>query len=207
MRQPATRMALLEGRARRAIARRGADLLRGKREALAAELFTVVKKVVTGRERLDAALRESTRALALARGLEGEAGLASLAIAAARDIPVDIELRKVWGIPVPEIAAPRLVRAVDARGVSPVGVSLGAHAAATRHEEALEVMLGIVSDEARLRRLGDELKKTSRRIAALEEVVIPAMDADLARISLALEERALEDLARRKRFKGHRPRP
>jgi H(+)-transporting ATP synthase subunit D len=204
MRQPATRMALLEGRARRAVARRGADLLRGKREALAVELLAVVRDVVAGRERLDTALRAAVRALALARGLEGEPALLSLALAAARDIPVDVELRKVWGIPVPQIAAPRLLRALDARGVSPVGVSLGAHAAATRHEEALEILLGVISGEVRLRRLGEELKKTSRRIAALEEVVIPAMDADLSRISLALEERALEDLARRMRFKKKR---
>jgi V/A-type H+-transporting ATPase subunit D len=204
MRQPATRMALLEGRARRAIARRGADLLRGKREALATELFAVVRDVVAGRERLEAALREGVRALALARGLDGEGALASLALAAGRDIPLAIELRKVWGIPVPEISAPRLVRTLDARGVSPVGVSLGAHAAAARHEEALEVLLSVVSGEARLHRLGEELRKTSRRIAALEDVVIPAMDADLARIALALEERALEDLARRKRFKSSR---
>jgi V/A-type H+-transporting ATPase subunit D len=197
-------MALLETRARRAVARRGAELLRGKREALAVELFRVARDAVAGRERLDGALREGVRALALARGLEGEPGLASLALAAARDIPVEIELHKVWGIPVPGIAAPRLVRAVDARGVSPLGVGLAPHAAATRHEEALEALLAAVSNEVRLARLGDELRKTSRRIGALEEVVIPALDADLRRIALALEERAREDLARRKRMKSRR---
>jgi V/A-type H+-transporting ATPase subunit D len=201
---PATRSALLENRARRQIARRGAELLRDKREALASELFTVVRDVLARREKLDVALRDATRALALARAVDGEESLASLALAAGRpgDIPLEIELRKVWGIPVPEVRAPRLARAIDARGVSPVGVGLAAHAAATLHEEALEHLLAVCSSEVRLRRLGEELRKTSRRIAALEEVLIPAIERELRRVGQVLEERAREDLARRKRFKS-----
>lgn len=198
---PATRSALLENRARRQVARRGAELLRDKREALAGELFAVVKDVVARREKLELALREATRTLALARALDGEEALASLALAAGRDVPLEIEVKKVWGIPVPEVSAPRLARAIDARGVAPEGFGLAAHATATRHEEALELLLGVCSVEVRLRRLGEELRKTSRRIAALEEVVIPAIDRELRRVGMTLEERAREDLARRKRFK------
>lgn len=198
---PATRSALLENRARRQVARRGAELLRDKREALATELFAVVKDVVARREKLDLALREATRALALARALDGEEALASLALAAGRDVPLEIEVKKVWGIPVPEVSAPRLARAIDARGVAAAGVGLTAHATAIRHEEALELLLEVCSVEVRLRRLGEELRKTSRRIAALEEVVIPAIDRELRRVGMTLEERAREDLARRKRFK------
>lgn len=199
---PATRSALLENRARRQVARRGAELLRDKREALATELFAVVRDVVARREKLDDTLREATRALALARALDGEESLASLALAAGRDVPLEMDVHKVWGIPVPEVRAPRLARAIDARGVSPVGVGLAAHAAATRHEEALEQLLAVCSSEVRLRRLGEELRKTSRRIAALEQVVIPAIDVELRRVAQTLEERAREDLARRKRFKS-----
>jgi V/A-type H+-transporting ATPase subunit D len=201
---PATRSALLENRARRQVARRGAELLRDKREALATELFAVVKDVVARREKLEEALRDATRHLALARALDGEETLASLALVAGREVPLEIDVKKVWGIPVPEVRAPRLARAIDARGVAPAGVGLVAHAAATRHEESLELLLGVCSVEVRLRRLGEELRKTSRRIAALEEVVIPAIDRELRRVSMTLEERAREDLARRKRFKAKR---
>lgn len=201
---PATRSALLDHRARRQIARRGAELLRDKREALAGELFAVVRDVLARREKLDESLREATRALVLARAVDGEEALASLALAAGRpgDIPLEIELHKVWGIPVPEVRAPRLARPIDARGVSPAGVGLAAHVAATRHEEALERLLAVCSAEVRLRRLGEELRKTSRRIAALEEVLIPAIEHELRRVGQVLEERAREDLARRKRFKS-----
>lgn len=203
-RQAPTRMSLLATRARRGIAEKGAALLRGKREALASEFFRLMQGVVAGRARLDESLREASRSLTLARALDGEEPLASLALAAAREIPVDIEPRKVWGVPIPEVRGPRLVRAVDARGSSPLDWSLGAADAVRRHEEALEVLLEICSREIRLERLGAEIRKTSARINALEQALIPRLTVEARRIALALEEREREDLSRLKRFKGKR---
>lgn len=160
--------------------------------------------LIAGREQLEQSLRLAARALTLARSLEGEEALVSLALAAARQIPVEIEPRKVWGIPTPEVTGPRLLRSPDARGASPRGFSLGAAEAARCHEEVLEVLLNICSREIRLRRLGEEIQKTSRRINALEQFVIPRLDRELSRIELALEEREREDLSRLKRFKARR---
>lgn len=199
-----TRMSLLATRARREIAKKGATLLRGKREALASEFFRLMHGVVAGRARLDETLREASRALTLARALDGDDRLGSLALAAGREIPVEIEPRKVWGVPTPEVRGPRLVRAVDARGSSPLDWSLGAAEAARRHEEALEVLLEICSREIRLERVGAEIRKTSARINALEQALIPRLEAEARRIALSLEEREREDVSRLKRFKEKR---
>ncbi|MBI2372066.1 MAG: V-type ATP synthase subunit D [Deltaproteobacteria bacterium] len=201
---PATRMGLLSIRGRRQIAVKGAGLLRGKREALANEFFRLMRGVIAGRERLEESLREASRVLTLARALEGEEVLGSLALAAAREIPVEIEQRKVWGVPTPEVTGPRLLRSHDARGTSPVGWGLGAAEAARRHEEVLEILLTICSREIRLRRLGEQIQKTSRRINALEEFLIPRLEQEMTRIALALEEREREDIVRLKRFKAKR---
>lgn len=203
-RLPPTRMSLLGTRERRAIAVKGAGLLRGKREALASEFFRLMQGVIAGRERLEESLRGAARALTLARALEGEETLASLALAAAREIPVEIEQRKVWGIPTPEVRGPRLLRSPDARGASPLGWGLGAAEAARRHEEALEILLTICSREIRLKRLGEEIRKTSARINALEQILIPRLGGEMRRIELVLEEREREDLSRLKRFKARR---
>jgi V/A-type H+-transporting ATPase subunit D len=159
---------------------------------------------VAGRERLDASLRLATRALTLARAIEGEETLLSLALAGAREIPVEIEPRKLWGVPTPEVTGPRLLRSPDARGPSPQGFSLGAAEAARTHEEALETLLAICSREIRLRRLGEEIRKTSRRINALEQFLIPRLHGEAARIELVLEEREREDRSRLKRLKSRR---
>jgi len=201
-RVPPTRMGLLSTRARRWIAVKGAGLLRSKREALASDFFKLMHGLIAGRERLEESLRTASKALTLARALEGEEALVSLALAGAREIPVEIERRKVWGIPTPEVTGPRLLRSSDARGASPHGFNLGAAEAARVHEEALEILLTICSKEIRLRRLGEEIRKTSRRINALDQFLIPRLDREMSRIELALEEREREDLSRLKRFKA-----
>ncbi len=78
-RTPATRTALLEVRDRLGLAGKGARLLRGKREVLATEFFRLMREVMQGRERLDAALQDAGRALTVARARDGRPGLESLA--------------------------------------------------------------------------------------------------------------------------------
>jgi V/A-type H+-transporting ATPase subunit D len=195
-------MGLLTTRARRGIAVQGTRLLRSKREVLTLDFFRLVHGLMAGRERLEESLRLASKALTLARALEGEEALGSLALAAARDIPVEIGRRKVWGIPMLDVTGPRLLRPRNARGASPHSVHLGAAEAARTHEEALEILLTICCREIRLRRLGEEIRKTSRRINALEQSLIPRLEGDMSRIELALEEREREDRSRLKRFKA-----
>lgn len=191
-------------RGRRQVARKGAELLRSKREALASEFVRLTRGVIAGREQLATRLREATRALTLARALHGDETLVSLALASARDIPLAIERRKVWGIPSPEVKGPQLVRASDARGASPVGWGLAAADAARRHEEAVDTLIAISSQEMRLKRLGEEIRNASRKINALEQVLIPGLDQAIGRIEVALEEREREAIGRLKRFKASR---
>jgi V/A-type H+-transporting ATPase subunit D len=199
-------MGLLDARARLRTARKGARLLRGKREVLAGEFFRLMGEVMSGRARLDEALREAGRSLAVARSLSGAPALESLALAAAREVPVEVSHRRVWGVPVPRVSAPRLSRAADARGASPVGWGLSALDAARRHEEALELLLDICSREFHLQRLGEEIQETSRRINALEQLLIPRLGGEAGRVEQALEERAREDAVRLKRFAAKRGR-
>ncbi len=197
-------MGLLEVRGRRGVASRGARLLRAKREVLASELWKLVREVLEGRARLDEALRAAVKALELARALDGDEVLASLAVPAARAVPVAVTARRVWGVPTPAVRSPPLARAADRRGTSPTSWGLAGAAAARRHEEALEVLLTIASRELHLSRLGDEIQETSRRINALEQLVLPALGAEASRIGAALEERDREDAVRLARFRGRR---
>jgi V/A-type H+-transporting ATPase subunit D len=203
-RTPTTRMGLLEVRGREGIASKGARLLRAKREVLAGELWKLMREVLAGRARLDEVLREAVKALGLARALDGDEMLASVALPAGREVPLQVTLRRVWGVPTPSVSAPPLVRAADERGSSPTSWGLAGTEAARRHEEALEVLLRIASRELHLARLGEEIQATSRRINALEQLVLPALAAEAARVEAALEERDREDVVRLKRFRARR---
>lgn len=205
-RTPTTRMGLLEVRGRADVASKGARLLRAKREVLAGELWKLMREVLAGRARLDEVLRGAVKALGLARALDGEEALASVALTAGREVPLQVRVRRVWGVPTPSVAAPALIRAADERGSSPTSWGLAGVEAARRHEEALEVLLRIASRELHLARLGEEIQATSRRINALEQLVLPALTAESGRIEAALEERDREDVVRLKRFRARRPR-
>jgi V/A-type H+-transporting ATPase subunit D len=196
-----TRMALLETRARLAVAASGVRLLRGKREVLASELFALARDAIAGRERLNRVLLEASRALLVARAREEHDLLEALAVASARDVAVELRQRRVWGVPVSEVSAPSLLRASDARGAAPATWGLTAAETAARHESALDVLVGIASRERLLVRLGEEIQETSRRINALEQLVLPRLQRDAARISRALDERAREDVLRLKRLR------
>lgn len=205
-RGPTTRMGLLEVRGRREVAARGARLLRAKREVLAGEIWRMMRDVLAGRARLDEALRDAVKALALSRALDGEGALESLAAVASRDVPVRVRVRRVWGVATPSVEAAPLPRAADARGTSPASWGPAGAEAARRHEEALDVLLRIASRELHLARLGEEIQETSRRINALEQVLLPALAAEGARIETALDERDREDAVRLKRLRRKRGR-
>jgi V/A-type H+-transporting ATPase subunit D len=193
-------------RARREVASKGARLLRAKREVLAGELFKMMREVLEGRARLDEVLREAVKALGLARALEGGDLLESLAVTAGREVPLEVTARRVWGVPTPVVSAPALVRAPEARGSSPTSWGPSSAEAARLHEEALEILLRIASRELHLARLGEEIQETSRRINALEQLLLPQLSGEEGRIESALDERDREDAVRLKRFRAKRER-
>jgi len=205
-RSPTTRMGLLDVRARRTVASRGARLLRAKREVLAGEIWRLMREVLEGRAKVDDALREAVKALALAKAVRGEEALDSLSLVAGREVPVRVTVRRVWGVPTPSVEAPPLARHADGRGSSPASWGPAGAAAARRHEEALEALLRIASRELHLARLGEEVQDTSRRINGLEQLVLPALGREAARIEAALDERDREDAVRLKRLRAGRAR-
>ena len=57
-----------------------------------------------------------------------------------------------------------------------------------------------------LARLGEEIHETSRRVNALEQLLLPALGAETARLEAALDERDREDAVRLKRLRHERAR-
>jgi V/A-type H+-transporting ATPase subunit D len=66
---------------------------------------------------------------------------------------------------------------------------------------ALATLLGIASRELHMARLGEEIRATSRRIDALEQLVLPELSGEARRVAGALEERDREDAVRLRRFR------
>ena len=72
---------------------------------------------------------------------------------------------------------------------------------ADRFERILDVIIAYADIETRLKRLGEEIQKTNRRVNALEQITVPALREQVAYIRMTLDERAREDLFRLKKVK------
>jgi V/A-type H+-transporting ATPase subunit D len=139
--------------------------------------------------------------LSLAKAVEGRQALEAAALAERRPVVVDVEIRNIWGIKVPEVRAQRARRSFLERGLSPTAVSVRTLESQEAFEEVLSAILDVASTELRLRKIGEEIKKTTRRVNALEQVVIPRIRAEIRYINDVLEQRAREDVFRLKRIK------
>ncbi len=62
-------------------------------------------------------------------------------------------------------------------------------------------MLDLAPRELRLRRIGEDIRRTNRRVNALEQQLIPRLEAQARYIHQVLEERARDDVIRLKRLK------
>lgn len=197
-----TRMNLLARKGQVSLARQGVDLLKKKRDALVSEFFSVVRSNLGSRQRLNAASQEAVELLNLAVGLEGRPFLESLGLAGRRDIDLEVSERNVWGIKIPEIGGPSLRRKEFERGYSPASASARGLGASSLFEEVLDLMVEVAGSETRIKKLGSEIKKTTRRVNALEQVVIPRILREIAYIKSVLEQREREDIFRLKMIKG-----
>ena len=84
-RAPATRSNLMRSRRRLAQVRKGAALLKRKRESLVDELFGRARTAVTSRESIDAQAREAWQRVVGGAGRAGRGGAGAARLADARD--------------------------------------------------------------------------------------------------------------------------
>ena len=66
----------------------------------------------------------------------------------------------------------------------------------------VEAIIKVAATETPLRRIGEEIKKTNRRVNALEQLVIPGINYEIRHIQSVLEQRALEEVTTLKRIKA-----
>lgn len=198
-----TRQQLLVLREQLGAVRKGLDLLKSKREALMKEFFDIVEESVSMREDLTGLMSRSFRDLERSRAVSGPA-LESFAHAAKRKITLDIKVKNVWGVKVPEIEEATLTRSVEARDVSPVGERADVMDVASGFEKAADLIVRIASKEVMLSRVGEMIKSDSRKINAITEMMLPAMGRRIKYIERVLEEREREEVFRLKRYKSMR---
>lgn len=201
---PATRMNLLSFRSNLSLAVTGAELLKSKREALIKDFFKVANTIMESREEMAKDIQRAMIQAGLAKSYSGSHQMNATALSARRDIPLSTREINIWGIRIPEIDFVSLRRTPEARGLLPVDTSAHILETAEQYEKILDRLLRTASQEIRLKRLGEEIRKVSRRINALEQTIIPSFSSQIRSIQEVLQEREREDLFRLKHIKNRR---
>lgn len=199
-----TRSELLSRRAQIGLARQGADLLRGKREALVREFLSELQRFVDTREALAKELAQAKQSLMRALAVDGPEAVASAGLASRRTIELQTTQRSIWGTKIVEVATDYVPRTSAERGFSAAGSSARIDETAERFEAALELLLRAAPLDRKLARLAEEIRRTSRRVNALEQRMLPALEEQVRYIRGVLDQREREDVLRLKHLKRMR---
>ena len=189
---------LIDYKSKRAFAQEGYDLLDQKREVLIMELMRVVYTLKDLQERLNTRLQgiyETFEDVHLQMGTEA---IERVLTFCQTEYEVEVTERSVMGVLLPTIR--------DRMRPEPPNPSLmETSEAVDRCAEELREMLSILSEYAETTisvwRLAHEIRKTQRRVNALERLFIPKYDATIKKIEEVLEESEREEFFRRKRLK------
>ncbi|MFW5943413.1 MAG: V-type ATP synthase subunit D [Chloroflexota bacterium] len=197
----ATRMALLAHKNQLALARQGRDLLEQKRSALMKELLATADTVLERFDALQAASNAAQRAQARADATAGPEAVRAAALATPQELTLEVSATSVMGVRVPQIERRQPQDAQPARDYSPVGSSTTIDETATAFDTVVQTIIRLADSELRLKRLGEEIQSTTRRLNALDHILIPRLEAEIAHIQNVLDERERADHFRLKLMK------
>jgi len=178
------------------------DLLKQKRDALLIEFMSVMDETLRLSGTLQKTVSEAQYSLAVAKSVDGNVSVRSVAMATKGEVTIDMTGTKIMGVSVPVVTkGDSPLRSSFTRGYSITGVSSRIDESADKFERILDVIIEYADIETRLKRLGEEIQKTNRRVNALEQITVPSLREQVAYIRQTLDERAREDLFRLKKVK------
>lgn len=184
-----TRMELLARKAQIALAGQARDLLERKRTALMQELLQEAEVVMERSDQLEQVAAHAQRALARAEAGTGPEMVRSAALVARDKLPLRVETANVMGIRIPHIEQKSVAHSMLGRGYAVTGTSILIDEAAEAFETEVDAIIQLAESELRLTRLAAEIQQTSRRLNALDFVLIPKLEAERVYIHMALSER------------------
>ena len=196
-----TNLLLLKDKSRSVVNSIG--ILKARKQALIKEFLAATLPFLRSREEIRQAYGKAIRELAATLGHEGKNTVESIVRATEREFGVDVIEKSIWGLHYKDLLFHDVpVRAPDKRGYDERGTTPHLEESAGLFEKLLEFMLHIAEYESKLKRLGEEIIRTTRRIKVLEEMVLPDLKHQVKFIAQYIGERERESFYRLKRVKN-----
>ena len=180
-----TKSSLLKLKDELKFARLGYELLDQKRNILILELLNLVDQAVDYQERVEKALAEAYSALERASVDMGKLQMAHISRAVNMEAGITIRQRRVMGVQLPVVETDFVEHAPF---YSPTGTSFWVDGALQEFKRSLEMMGRLAELKVSIMRLALEVKKTIRKVNALEKIAIPDLEESVEYIRSRLEE-------------------
>lgn len=183
----------------RALADNGYELMDRKRNILIREIMDLIDEAESLQQRIDSTFSEAYASMRLA-----EISMGGSAESGANVVPIDdsfsIRFRSVMGVELPVVSAEPEEPSGPPYGLAFTSSDLDD--AYFKFAEVKDLIRELAETENCIYRLAYAIKKAQKRANALQNIVIPGLDSEIARISDALEEKEREEFVRLKVVKA-----
>ncbi len=178
-------------------------ILKARRQALIREFLNTTMPFLRSRREIRKTYGKAIEELKLSIGHEGNDCIGSIVAVSKRDLGIEITEKSIWGLKYRDVVAHETpVRSPEERRYDYISTTPHLDECIHRFESIVGTMLEIATFESKLKRLGDEILRITRRIRVLEERIQPDLRLQIKTISQYIGEREREAYYRLKRFKG-----
>lgn len=180
-----TKTNLMKQKQQLVFARQGYELLDQKRNILVLELLNLVDQAVDFEEKADSSLAAAYESLQQAVLQMGKLETAGLASAVTIETSITLKSRRVMGVSLPVVST---TFSENPPYFSPDGTSPWIDKSIGDFRDALSLMGQLAELKISIIRLSQEVKKTMRKVNALEKIAIPELQESVQFIQNRLEE-------------------
>jgi len=185
-------------------AKDGLELLDEKKEALMAHISSLSIRSETVRTRMNEAMEEAYGHLRKAMVAHGRMDCERASLGTAMNEEIQVREKSYMGVALPVVRM-SLPKFLPTYGLQGTGASMDSVARSVY--DSLGIIVELAEIEVGLFRLVTEIKRTIKRINALENIYVPLYEATIKHIEESLEEKEREFLFQLKRQKAQREGP
>jgi V/A-type H+-transporting ATPase subunit D len=197
-----TRSQLLATKQQLELTRQGYDLLDKKRIALMQKIIELEDRVVEEVKKLQASTNKAQRSLARAEAFVGEGRVKAASLGNKDEYSIELDETIVMGVRVPKIQSSREREKKLNQLTAFNSTSAMIEEAGDAFRKNVDRIIQLADGEVQLAVLLKEIAHTTRRLKALELIVIPRLKGEYSYIRDELDERERADHFRLKLAKG-----
>jgi len=197
-----TKTFLLEYKSQLEFTVEGHSLLEEKREILVMHLLEIASKIKEQRKNLNDILLKSYAILRDVTTVIGEQEINNIINSNKILSEIEIQERRIMGVNIPVIRYLRKIKSDSKPEISFFSTNSDFDALILNIRKIIQLIIQVAQTEASAWRLAYEIKKTQRRVNALENIFIPDFKEVIKFIQDSLDERERETFFQMKRIKG-----